>query len=105
MSNQNNELESLSRLREIIIGEQLARLEEEIKTLSNNSNANIEKLSEHFNNLLKDKEENFNTLLNKQREEILEQLKKIEESKADRLTIAETLWNLADAIDPENKDN
>jgi len=105
MSNQNNELENLSRLREIIFGEQMSRLEEEIKTLSNNSNTNIEKLSAHFNNLLQEKEENFNTLLNKQREEILEQLKKIEETKADRLTLAETLRNLAEAIDPKNKEN
>ena len=105
MSNQNNELENLSRLREIIFGEQMARLEEEIKTLSNNSNANIEKLSEHFNNLLQEKEENFNTLLNKQREEILELLKKIEETKADRVTLAETLRNLADSIDPKDKQN
>ena len=105
MSNQNNELENLSRLREIIFGEQMSRLEEEIKTLSNDSNTNIEKLSAHFKDLLQEKEENFNTLLNKQREEILELLKKIEETKADRVTLAETLRNLADAIDSTNKEN
>ena len=99
MSEKNSDFESLSRLREIIFGEQVTKLEEEIKNLSSEQRISVDKLSKEFKTMVEEKEENFNLLLTRQKEEFLNQLNTLNETKADSKTIAETLRKLADAID------
>ena len=103
MTEKNNDFESLSRLREIIFGEQMAKLEEEISNLSSGQKADIEKLSQELKALIEEKEENFKSLLNQQKEEFENQIKLLEQSKADKKTLANTLRNLADAIEGETE--
>ncbi len=102
MSDNNNELESLSRLREIIFGEQLTKLEEEIKNLSSENRVSFERLSNELKQLLEEKEESFNKLLNEQKEAFDKQFQQLADSKADSKKLAEALRNIADSFD--NKD-
>ncbi|RLD91626.1 MAG: hypothetical protein DRJ09_00425 [Bacteroidetes bacterium] len=102
MSDRNNDLESLSRLREIIFGEQMTKLEEEIKNLSSDSKINFERLSNEFTRLLDEKEDHFNTLMQEQKEAFEQQLQKLEKTKADRKKLAETLRNLANSFDNQD---
>ena len=99
MSEKNNDFESLSRLREIIFGEQVTKLEEEINKLSSEQKINVDNLSKEFKAMIEEKEENFNLLLTRQKEEFINQVNTLNETKADSKTIAETLRKLADAID------
>jgi CHASE3 domain sensor protein len=99
MTEKNNDFESLSRLREIIFGEQMAKLEEEISNLSSDQKANLEILSKELNALIKEKEESFRQLLEKQKAELENQIKALEQNKADSKTVADTLRKLADAIE------
>ncbi len=99
MSDKNNDLDSLSRLREIIFGEQMARLEEEIKNLSSDSKVNFERLSNEFKQILQDKEDTFKQLLNEQKEAFETQIQKLADSKADNIKMAEALRKLADTFD------
>jgi len=101
MSDRNNDLESLSRLREIIFGEQMTKLEEEIKNLSSDSKINFERLSNEFKRLLDEKEDHFNTLMQKQKEAFEQQLQELEKTKADRKKLAETLRSLANSFDDQ----
>ena len=99
MSDRNSDLESLSRLREIIFGEQITKLEEEIKNLSSDSKNNLEQLSNEFRRLLDEKEDHFNTLMQEQKEAFEQQLQELEKTKADRKKLAEMLRNLASSFD------
>ena len=102
MSDRNNDLESLSRLREIIFGEQMTKLEEEIKNLSSDSKINFERLSNEFKRLLDEKEDRFNTLMQEQKEAFEQQLQELEKTKADRKKLAETLRSLANSFDHQD---
>jgi len=103
MTEKNNDFESLSRLREIIFGEQMAKLEEEISNLSSDQKANLEILSKELNTLIKEKEESFRQLLEKQKAELENQIKALEQNKADSKTVADTLRKLADAIEGQGE--
>jgi CHASE3 domain sensor protein len=103
MTEKNNDFESLSRLREIIFGEQMAKLEEEISNLSSDQKANLEILSKELNALIKEKEESFRQLLEKQKAELENQIKALEQNKADSKTVADTLRKLADAIEGQGE--
>ncbi len=102
MSDKNNDLESLSRLREIIFGEQMSKLEEEIKNLSSDSKINFERLSNEFKRLLDEKEERFASLMQEQKEAFEQQLQALEKTKADRKQMAEMLRNLANSFDDQD---
>lgn len=102
MSDRNNDLESLSRLREIIFGEQMSKLEEEIKSLSSDSRVNFERLSNEFKRLLEEKEDHFNTQLKEQKEAFEMQLHQLDKAKADSKKLAELLRNLADSFDSQD---
>jgi len=102
MSDKNNDLESLSRLREIIFGEQMSKLEEEIKSLSSDSRVNFERLSNEFKRLLEDKEAHFNEQLKEQKEAFEMQLHQLDKAKADSKKLAELLRNLAISFDSQD---
>ncbi len=101
MSDKNNDLESLSRLREIIFGEQMSKLEEEIKNLSSDSRINFERLSNEFKRLLEEKEARFTEQLKEQKEAFDMQLQELNKAKTDSKKMAELLRNLADSLESQ----
>lgn len=102
MTEKNNDLESLSRLREIIFGEQMAKLEEEIKNLSTDSKINFERFTNEFKRLIKEVEDNFNKLLKEQKEAFELKLQQLSDSKADSKKLADTFRSLADSFDKKD---
>ena len=101
MNDKTNEIESLSRLREIIFGEQVAKIEEEIKKLSSDNKTANEKITEELKELIDSKTEMIKELIDKQKLEFEEKIKQVELSKADNKVVADALRKLANTLDAD----
>jgi uncharacterized coiled-coil protein SlyX len=101
MSEHNNDMESLSRIREILFGDQIAALEKRLKELAEKQSSDNEKILQELNTLTDDVESLINDRLETQKKELMNVIKEVEDGSLKKKKLSEVLRTIADALDEE----
>ena len=95
----NNEKESLSRIREILFGDQIAELEQKLKDLEQKQKEDFEKLIKDLNTLVDDTESLVNSKIEEVKEELTSNLKKVEFLGVKKSELAAILKQIAEDLE------
>ena len=103
MSEKDRDLEQLSRIREILFGEQISAIEQRLKELTQEYKKDINTLSQDLKVLIKEKETQYNELIKQHREELEKKLQQLGDDKVDKASLAQLFRNIASVLDGNNK--
>ena len=97
----NKDKESLSRIREILFGDQIASLEQKLEQLAEKQKDDIEKLVNDLNTVVEDAESLINDKTEALKEEMLKNLKEVEAAGVMKRELAAILKDIAEQLERE----
>jgi ABC-type transporter Mla subunit MlaD len=96
-----SEKESLSRIREILFGDQLASVEKRLQELADKQQQDVDKLIAEINTVANDAESFVNDKMDVLKNELLKEVKQVESEAVQKKDLAAFLRKLADEIYPD----
>jgi mevalonate kinase len=103
-NNTNSEKESLSRIREILFGDQIASLENKVDQLAEKQKEDIEKLMQELNTVVEDAESLINDKTEALKEELMRNIKAVETAGVMKKELADILRNIAELLDQDSQE-
>jgi mevalonate kinase len=103
-NNTNSEKESLSRIREILFGDQIASLENKVDQLAEKQKEDMAKLLQELNTVVEDAESLINDKTEALKEELMRNIKAVETAGVMKKELADILRNVADLLDQDSQE-